>query len=70
MERVPYVHFEHMGTSDGTISSLFENMGGGGVNRLKKAKFLHPETSLYHNIIQKTDLSDNDFPAKNVNISQ
>ena len=68
MERVPYVRFEHMGTSGGTISSLLENLGGESIDS-KKAKFLNPETSCYHNLIQNTDLSDNDFPAKNVNIS-
>ena len=35
-----------------------------GLNRRKKVKFSHPETSCYYKLVQNTDLFDNDFPAK------
>ena len=41
-----------------------------GPNRLKKVKFLHPETSCYYKVIQNTYLFDNNFPAKIFSISQ
>ena len=53
--------FQALGTSGGTISSLPENRGGG--NKLKK------QSSYILKPLDSTDLFDNDFPAKNFNIS-
>ena len=41
-----------------------------GLNRLKKVKFLHPETSGHYKLTQNTDFFDNDFPVKIFSISQ